>query len=66
MLLNTFAYYASHMCDIGDYWYMYKLITNYLFINWLPIVLSIVVDYPYMCAQMNMCDILRKRKTWQD
>jgi len=56
---------TSHMCDIVDYPYTYKLIINYLFITcWLSI-LSIGVDYSFMCficVQVNMCDILRKRK----
>jgi len=58
--------------------YMYKLITNYLFINccWLPIICSsIVVDYQLFVHQLLlithicvlyvykwMCNILRKRK----
>jgi len=54
------------MCDIVDY--MYKLITNYLFINfyWV-LILSIVIDYSYMYfirVQVNMCDISRKRKAY--
>jgi len=39
---------ALHMCDIVDP-YVYKLIINYLFINCRLSILSIDVDYSYMC-----------------
>jgi len=56
---------VTHVWHCWSFIYVYKLITNYLFINcWLPVLL-IVIDYLYICficIQVNMCDILRKRK----
>jgi len=57
-----FASSASHMCDIVD---------PYTCTSWLLIIYLSTVDYPYyfwcsyicfICVQVNMCDILRKRK----
>jgi len=63
------------MCDIVDYLYIvdyllyvYKLIINYLFINCrcLPILLNVVDNMgKHTCIQVNMCDILRKRKAYR-
>jgi len=64
IVINTFA---MHRYDSGSFREPgVILLITYICVNKLITILSIVVDYPYICficVQVNMCNILHKRKT---